>query len=75
MTVSGSSGSSTDWLALARVGSPDTQYLTWTYLPAGQTTYSWTVNMPTTTGDYEFRLYPNSGYTRAATSATVTVGP
>jgi hypothetical protein len=29
--------------------------------------------MPTTPGTYEFRLFLNNGYTRAATSPTVTV--
>jgi subtilisin len=75
VTVAGASGSATDWLALARVGTPDTQYLQWTYLGAGHTTFNWTVAMPMTAGDYEFRLYPNGGFTRAATSPTVTVEP
>jgi hypothetical protein len=31
--------------------------------------------MPTTPGNYEFRLFFNNGYTRLATSPTVTVTP
>jgi hypothetical protein len=62
-----------DWLSLAVVGASERSYLEWTYLPAGATTYSWTVTMPTTAGMYEFRLLPNGAYTIAATSATVTV--
>jgi hypothetical protein len=30
--------------------------------------------MPATLGDYEFRFFENGGYTRLATSPTVTVG-
>jgi hypothetical protein len=30
--------------------------------------------MPATPGDYEFRLFENGGFTRIATSPTVTVG-
>ena len=33
----------------------------------------WTVPMPSTPGTYEFRLFNNNGYTRVATSPTVTV--
>src|SRR5262249_5106996 len=39
------------------------------------TTRTWTVTMPTTTGTYEFRLFLNNGYTRAATSPPITVTP
>jgi hypothetical protein len=73
--VSGASGSSQDWLALASVGSADTSYLKWVYLASGQTTFSWTTSMPTAPGAYEFRLYRNNGFTRAATSPVVTVVP
>ena len=52
-----------------------TNYLKWTYVGAGVTTRTWTVNMPTTAGTYEFRLFPNNGYTTAATSPPVTVTP
>jgi subtilisin family serine protease/uncharacterized protein YegP (UPF0339 family) len=75
VTVSGASGSSSDWLALAPVGSADTAYVKWTYLAAGQTTFSWTTSMPTTAGTYEFRFYSNNSYTRGATSAAITVLP
>jgi subtilisin len=68
-------GGSTDWLALAAVGSPDTSYLKWTYIGAGVTTRTWTVTMPSTAGAYEFRLFLNNGSVRAATSPTVTVDP
>jgi hypothetical protein len=66
-------GGTYDWIALAAVGANAMSYLQWTYLPAGATTYSWTVTMPTVAGVYEFRLFPNGVYTLAATSPSVTV--
>src|SRR5205823_10869665 len=62
-----------DWLALSQVGSPDTSFVTYTYVGIGVTTRTWTVTMPSTPGQYEFRYFPNNGYTRAGTSPTVTV--
>jgi hypothetical protein len=62
-----------DWLALASTASPNTGYLSFTYVGGGVTTRTWTVTMPSTPGTYEFRLFPNNGYTRAATSPPVTV--
>jgi uncharacterized protein YegP (UPF0339 family) len=73
VTLTRASGGSTDWIALAKVGTADSVYLQWTYVAANQTTFAWTVAAPATAGDYEFRFYPNNGYTRAATSPTVTV--
>jgi hypothetical protein len=72
VTLTGGLGGSTDWLALARAGEANTVYLQWTYVGAGVTTRTWTVMMPATTGTYEFRLFLNNGYARAATSPTVT---
>jgi hypothetical protein len=66
-------GGSLDWIAIAATGAPDTSYLQYTYVGANVTTLPWTVTMPTTPGTYEFRLYRDNGYTRAATSPTVTV--
>ena len=62
-----------DWLALAPTSAPNTSYVGYIYVGAGVTTRTWTVAMPLTAGTYEFRLFPNNGYTRAATSPTVTV--
>ena len=72
VTLSNGSGGSTDWLGLAPTGSPDTTYLQWTYVGAGVTSRTWTINMPATAGTYEFRLFI-SGYTRVATSPIVNV--
>jgi hypothetical protein len=75
VTLGGSPGGATDWLALAATSAANTSYLQYTYVGAGVTTRTWTVKMPTGAGTYEFRLFLNNGYIRAATSATVTVAP
>jgi subtilisin family serine protease len=72
VTLTGGAGGSTDWLALAAVGAANTSFLQWTYVGVGVTTRTWTVTLPITTGAYEFRLFLNNGYSRAATSPTVT---
>jgi len=74
VTLTNGTGGPGDWLALAVVGSPNTSYVQWTYVGAGVTTRTWTVT-PATAGNYEFRLFFNNGYTRGATSPTVSVGP
>ncbi len=73
VTLSGGPGNNRDWIALAAVGDPDTTNVQWTYVASGATTASWTVQMPTTPGGYEFRLFEDDGYTRLATSPSVTV--
>src|SRR6266545_1472704 len=74
-TLTNSPGGSSDWLALATVGAPNTSYLQYVYVGTGVTDRTWTVTMPNTGGSYEFRLFLNNGYTRAATSPAVAVGP
>ena len=64
-----------DWITLARVGAPEQSYGAWVYVGAGVTTRTWTVPMPPTPGQYEFRLYPNNTFNRIATSAPITVLP
>jgi hypothetical protein len=66
-------GGATDWLALAATSAPNTSYVQYVYVGSGVTTRTWTVTMPTTPGTYEFRLFPNATYTRAATSPAITV--
>jgi hypothetical protein len=41
---------------------------------AGVTNRTWTVTMPATPGQYEFRFFLNDGYQRSATSPPVIVG-
>jgi hypothetical protein len=67
-------GNNYDWLALASVDDPNSSYLQWIYVNPGATTATWTVTMPATPGDYEFRLFENGGFTRIATSTAVAVG-
>jgi hypothetical protein len=73
VTLSNGPGNTLDWLALAAVGDPDTTNVEYVYVGAGVTSTTWTVTMPATPGDYEFRLFLNNGYSRIATSPTVTV--
>ena len=73
VTLAHGFGGSGDWLALASTGSPNGIYVAFTYVGTNVTERTWTVAMPSTPGTYEFRLFPNNGYTRAATSPPVTV--
>ena len=73
VTLTGGYGGSGDWLALAPTTAANTSYLQWTYVGSGMTTRTWTVAMPGTPGTYEFRLFPNNNFTRAATSPPVCV--
>jgi hypothetical protein len=73
VTLTGGLGGASDWLAFAATSAPNTSYLQMTYVGPGVTTRTWTITAPTTAGTYELRLFLNNGFTRAATSATVTV--
>jgi subtilisin family serine protease len=75
VTLTNGYGGAKDWIALAASGANDRTYLQWTYVGAGVTTRNWTATLPTTAGTYEFRLFLNDGYTRAATSPVITVDP
>lgn len=72
VTLTNGAGGSTDWLAFALTSAPNNSYVQYTYVGAGVTTRTWAVT-PTTAGIYEFRLFLNNTYTRAATSPPVTV--
>ena len=73
VTLTGGFGQAADWLAFATTSAPNNSYLQFTYVGSGVTTRTWTITAPTTAGTYELRLFLNNGFTRAATSATVTV--
>jgi hypothetical protein len=73
VTLTDGLGGTYDWMAFAATSAPNTAYNAFTYVGAGVTTRTWTLTMPSTPGTYEFRLFPNNGYTRAATSPTITV--
>jgi hypothetical protein len=72
-TLTNGPGGAYDWIALAPTSASNGSYSTFTYVGAGVTTRTWTVKMPSAPGTYEFRLFLNNGYTRAATSPTITV--
>jgi hypothetical protein len=74
VTLTNGPGGASDWLALAASSAPDTSYVQSVTVGAGVTTRTWTVNMPSTPGTYEFRLFLDGGFTRAATSPAITVG-
>jgi subtilisin len=73
VTLTGGLGGYLDWLAFAATAAPNTSYLTLTYVGGGIDTRTWSVTMPSAPGPYEFRLFLNNGYTRAATSPQITV--
>ena len=75
VTLANGPGGAKDWLGFTAVSAPDGsgQYLQWVYVGAGVTTRTWTVTVPTTPGQYHFRVFPNDTYARLATSPTVTV--
>jgi hypothetical protein len=73
VTLTGGLGGATDWLAFAASTAPDVSAIRYVYIGAGVVNFTWTVTAPTTPGTYEFRLFLNNGYARAATSPTVAV--
>ena len=75
VTLANGFGGGSDWLALASTNAANTSYLGYTYVGAGAFNRTWSVAMPSNPGTYEFRLFINGGYTRVATSPTVTVVP
>lgn len=75
VTLANGPGGAQDWMAFADVSAPNTSYVSWTYVGAGVSTRTWMVTTPTTGGPYEFRLFLNDGYTRAATSPGITIVP
>jgi hypothetical protein len=75
VTLTNGFGGSTDWLAFALTTAANNSYAAYTYVGSGVATRTWTVTAPSIGGTYEFRLFVNNTYTRAATSPPVTVTP
>src|SRR5262249_15460279 len=75
VTLTDGLGGTWDWLALASTKAPAARYGASNVVGAGVTSRTWTVTVPSTPGTYEFRLFPNNGYTRIATSPPITVVP
>jgi 5-hydroxyisourate hydrolase-like protein (transthyretin family) len=62
----------TDWIALARVGSATTSYVTWRYT-TGTASGSGPLVVPASAaaGTYELRLFAADGFTLRATSTSI----
>src|SRR5215475_2421151 len=82
VTLTHGPGNPNDYLVLAPVGAPDTTRSPFTYLGAtvtyiyvgpGVTTKTWAITLPTTLGQYEFRLYYNNTYTRLTSSPVLAI--
>lgn len=81
ITVEDAPGTARDWISLYLTHGPDTTYYgDWRYLSTGTktpgsgvTSKTFTYAMPNVPGEYDFRLFPNDSYIRAAISARVTV--
>ena len=74
-TLGSGASAPNDWLALAQTGSPNTSYVQMIYVGLLPPNRQWTVTVPTTPGTYEFRMFLDNGFLRAATSQPVAVGP
>src|SRR5204863_47619 len=79
-TVANGPGNLTDWVTLGLVTAPDSGYVAWKYLngstmpPAtGLTSATLQFVAPTAPGAYQVRWFANGGWTRLATSSTITV--
>src|SRR5439155_23550107 len=73
VTLTNGFGGGGDWLAFANATAPDTSVLQYVNVGANITTRTWAVTVPTSgSGSYEFRLFRDGGYVRAATSPRIT---
>jgi Calx-beta domain-containing protein len=80
LTVTNGPGNAMDWVTLGLVTSADINYYTWAYLngtmvvPAvGVTDATLQFTAPSTPGAYNLRFFLNGGWSKLATSATITV--
>lgn len=62
----------TDWVGVFAAGAPDTQYLSWSYVPAGKAG-ALSLTAPAAPGIYEVRYLRDNGYTSVAGSARFSV--
>lgn len=75
--------SPTDWIGLFAQGAADTSYVTWMYVSCSQTpgaaraagSCPFLIPAALAPGTYQLRLLANNGFTRLATSGTLTVAP
>ena len=64
--------SAKDWIALYRMGAPNTQY-SWSTYTGGQTSGTSNLTAPTTPGTYEFRYLTDDSYTDVSRSESIAV--
>ena len=62
---------STAWIGLYKTDADDRSYIKYTYLRG--TSGSYTLDLPRDEGQYEFRIFQDSGYTRVGTSQSFTI--
>jgi hypothetical protein len=62
----------TDWVGVFAAGAADTEYLSWSYVPAGAAG-ALNLTAPATPGVYEVRYLRDNGYTSVAGSARFSV--
>ena len=74
MTLTGGLGGATDWLAFAAVNAPDVTAIRYVFIGAGRRHLHVDRYRTDHAGTFEFRLFLNNGYTRAATSPPVVAG-
>jgi hypothetical protein len=82
VVVTNGPGNTIDWVALHATGADDRTYQQWQFLngaqsppSSGLTGASLQFTAPPTPGTYNIRFFANGGYTKLATSATITVAP
>jgi hypothetical protein len=72
VNFSGAPGNYRDWIGLFKVGSSNYSRISYQYLK-GQRNGTVIFTAPSSTGQYEFRLFKNGSYSKLATSNQVTV--
>jgi hypothetical protein len=73
VTLSNGPGNSQDWVGLYKSGASHSSYVSYKYL-GGATNTTLSFSMPSASGTYEFRFFPNDSYTLLAVSNAVSVG-
>ena len=74
VTASNTSGNGLDWVGLFAAGASNQQFISYRYMGVGVTSATFDFGMPDAIGNYEFRLFPNGGYSPLlATSPGVSV--
>ena len=77
--IAGGPANPTDWVALAPLGAPNSNFVSWRYLDgssippsAGVSSATLSFVLPSEAGTYELRLFANNSYQRITTSSAIT---